>query len=108
MTAAKKRGMLDKNERNGSMGKTFSISALIVFLILSLLGCSMATRRANGRAESHVKYHAKRVLKCRDKPLNAKCVAEYKSGECYEFQVEGCDAKVVFRNVTGAGWTTGS
>ncbi len=53
----------------------------------------------------HVKYHAKRALDCEDKPLLAKCSAEYKSGECYEFEVTGCDTKVTYRNVPSVGWT---
>jgi hypothetical protein len=90
------------------MSKMISPLFLSLALTASCLGCSAATRRANARAESHVKYHAKRALDCKDKPLTATCTSQYKSGECHEFEVSGCDAKVVFRNVSGQGWTAGS
>jgi hypothetical protein len=90
------------------MSKIIGPLFLSVVLTASCLGCSTATRRQNGRAESHVKYHAKRALDCKDKPLTATCVAQYKSGECYELEVSGCGAKVVYRNVSGQGWTTGT
>jgi hypothetical protein len=83
---------------------------VLMILVAATLaaGCRGVTARMNRRAESHVRYHAKRALRCEEAKLTSECVAAYGSGECYEYEVSGCNAAVRYRNVPGEGWTPGS
>lgn len=80
--------------------------AAVFCLGVSLLSCSGVTTRVNRRSESHVKFHASRQLRCEEEKTSAKCVKEYRSGECYEYEITGCNSVIVHRNVNG-GWTPG-
>jgi hypothetical protein len=82
--------------------------AMILMLATLAAGCRGVTARMNRRAESHVKYHAKRTLSCAEKELRAECVSAYGSGECYQYEVTGCGRAVRYQNVPGEGWTPGS
>ena len=83
---------------------------VVMILVAATLGagCRGVTARMNRRAESHVRYHAKRILECDEAKLASECVAAYGSGECYEYEVTGCNAAVRYRNVPGEGWTPGA
>ena len=82
--------------------------AAVMVAMMVLTGCAGATRRANQRAESHVKYHAAKQLDCEESSLTATCVNAYRSGECYQYEVVGCDRSIVYQNSYGSGWTSGS
>jgi hypothetical protein len=86
---------------------TVSLVALTMVTI-SLWGCASTTKRMNRRAESHVKYHASKQLECEEKTLTATCTDEFKSGECFEYEVIGCSKSIVYKNISGVGWTNGS
>lgn len=88
--------------------KTARLLVATALLITSLGGCASATKRANRRAVSHVKYHAAKQLNCEEKSLSATCVNEYKSGECFQYEIVGCNSGIVYKNVNGSGWISGS
>ncbi len=90
------------------MKKKMVSLAMTALTATTLLGCAAATGRVNRRAESHVKYHAAKQLDCEEKSLQATCTNEYRSGECYQFEIVGCNTRVVYRNISGSGWTSGS
>ncbi len=73
----------------------------------ALVGCHSVTARVNRRAEKHVKFEASRRLKCDEKKLFARCTDSFKSGECLEYVVRGCNNAVGYRNLPGQGWTPG-
>ena len=80
------------------------VAALL--MAAALISCSGVTTRVNRRAESHVKFHASRQLECAEEKISARCAKQYGSGECYEYEITGCNAAIVYRNVNG-GWTPG-
>ena len=88
--------------------KTAKIFMATMLMAISLFGCASATRKVNRRAVSHIKYHAAKKLSCEEKLLNATCVKEYKSGECYQYEIIGCNSGIVYKNVNGSGWIAGS
>lgn len=87
-----------------------SFQTLVFILLFTVLpsGCRKQAARANDRYKAHVIYHASRPLGCEEEKILATCSAQYKSGECYEFEVTGCDKTLVFKNITGQGWVHGS
>jgi len=87
----------------GTVKRFLSSCCLGVFL----LSCSGVTSRMNRRAESHVRFHASRQLHCEEAQLSASCSQQYATGECYQYEVIGCDAAIVYRNLNGSGWTPG-
>ena len=82
--------------------------AAVLFFSSAQWGCASATKKVNVRAASHVKYHAAKQLDCDEKSLTATCVEEYKSGECYQYEIVGCNRGIVYKNVAGSGWMAGS
>ena len=88
--------------------KAVLLAGMTATTLMVMVGCAGVTQRTNHRAESHVKYHAAKQLNCDEASLKTICLGEYKSGECYQYQVVGCDASIVYQNSSGNGWTTGS
>jgi hypothetical protein len=89
------------------MKKLVRLSAMIICAAMVLSGCQAVTARINRRAEAHVKYLASRFIKCDEDKLLAECAAAYRSGECYEYVVRGCNTAAGYRNISGNGWTVG-
>lgn len=75
-----------------------------VFAAFTLVGCAASTQRVNRRAESHVKYYAAKQLKCDENEVKATCMHAFSTGECLSYQVVGCNAGIVYSNLTGEGW----
>jgi hypothetical protein len=89
------------------MGMTKMLLVTTMLVATTLLGCAGVTKRANRRAESHVKFHASRQLDCDEAMLSATCLKQSHTGECSEYQIAGCNNSIVYVNIAGAGWTTG-
>jgi uncharacterized protein YceK len=86
------------------MGMFARMLTIVAAAALLMSGCRTATLRANARAESHLKFHTARALKCDEKKLTTECIEAFKSGECYDYEVSGCDASIRYRNLSGQGW----
>ena len=86
--------------------KTVRRAVVILFAAMGVMGCQSITARVNRRAEAHVRYEASRHLQCSEKKLRLECTDSYKSGECLEYAVWGCNTTAAYRNLPGDGWTT--